>query len=472
MHNAVLMRKLENYEKALKYVNLVLELDADSVKHLNFKAEILEKLQRYEEALNCYHEALAINPNDKTAIINLEQIKKSFPRLVDYIELKTFIDKYSKIYDLISFDKIHKETKIDRTALESLLEELLFKNEIQGKINQEILVFTDKKLKKNGFYNDQSSLDKQIEVLRGGDWKIEGDQSVFYYKVKVKNKSQFMINNIQVLLTSTPTSLKTHKILRNFSNLAPNSFFSPTFKFIATKDCVGDKIEGYISYKDHLGGAKTIQIKPYEIKYVCNLLVPKKIRDNEYEKNTFVMNDFRNSFICEGNIHQTNEYVMKILRKNNFYVLPKDKIDKNTDFIKIRGYAEGKYDHTDIAMEIALQRLENNTQLILKSMSDKMEKLYDINKDISVQCFEIKTDTELIKEYLPLIENIFQDIGKLEEIELYLKEHLASDWEKIKNVWEEYKSKKITLRQFLKTLVKSLGKKTFKILSKGLNIIF
>ena len=37
---------------------------------------------------------------------------------------------------------------------------------------------------------------KDIEVLRAGNWGIEGTQEIFYYRVKVTNNSQFTISNI------------------------------------------------------------------------------------------------------------------------------------------------------------------------------------------------------------------------------------------------------------------------------------
>ena len=48
-----------------------------------------------------------------------------------------------------------------------------------------------------------------------------------------------------------------------------------------------------------------------------------------------------------------------------------------------------------------------NTKLIIKAMSRREEKLIDLLKDLSVKCDDIKSDTELIKEYSSQIEEIF-----------------------------------------------------------------
>jgi len=35
-----------------------------------------------------------------------------------------------------------------------------------------------------------------LKIVRGGDWKIEANQSVFYYKIKVSNQSKLVISKI------------------------------------------------------------------------------------------------------------------------------------------------------------------------------------------------------------------------------------------------------------------------------------
>ncbi len=78
---------------------------------------------------------------------------------------------------------------------------------------------------------------------------------------------------------------------------------------------------------------------------------------------------------------------------------------------------------------------------------------------------EIKDDTELISQYTSYIEDIFD---KTEDIEEYLKTHLASEFEKIRNAWQDYKEGKIDKREFIKTGIKEIGKKFVKIFLKKL----
>lgn len=76
---------------------------------------------------------------------------------------------------------------------------------------------------------------------------------------------------------------------------------------------------------------------------------------------------------------------------------------------------------------------------------------------------EIKDDTELISLYTSYIEDVFD---KTENIEEFLKSHLASEFEKIRNAWQDYKEGKIEKKEFIKTGIKEIGKKFVKIFIK------
>ncbi len=92
-------------------------------------------------------------------------------------------------------------------------------------------------------------------------------------------------------------------------------------------------------------------------------------------------------------------------------------------------------------------------------MSDRSEKVMDLLRDFSVKLDDIKSDTELIKEYTSQIEQIFDRVDDLEE---YLKDHLDSDWEKIKIAYKEYKERKINRKQFIGNCIRVIGKKFIK----------
>ncbi|MHA1641196.1 MAG: WD40 repeat domain-containing protein [Promethearchaeota archaeon] len=297
-----------------------------------------------------------------------------------------------------------------------------------------------------------------LEIAWGGAWKIEGNQSVFYFKVKVKNVSSFIISNIKIILSYIPNGLDSEKLESTINILKPNALESPTFKLIAKEDCVGDFIQGIIVYLDHLGTQKTIEIKPFKIKYVCNLLRPKPISLEEYyEKVEFMEQDkiLINSYL---NIDKLESFIERVIRECNFALIEQIKDLQRENIRTIQGFAQGIYDKQDVGLSIVLKKVEKGTNLAIKAMSERGEKILDILRDFSTKLDDIKSDTELIKEYTSQIESLFDNLGKLDDIEQFLREHLASNWEKIKGAWEDYREKKINRKEFIKKCIKILGK--------------
>ena len=50
-------------------------------------------------------------------------------------------------------------------------------------------------------------------------------------------------------------------------------------------------------------------------------------------------------------------------------------------------------------------------------------------------------------------------MGKAREIESYMKANLGSDWNQLKNSWQEYKDGEISRGDFAKIALKKVGKK-------------
>jgi len=89
--------------------------------------------------------------------------------------------------------------------------------------------------------------------------------------------------------------------------------------------------------------------------------------------------------------------------------------------------------------------------------------LIDIALETVDVLYGIKDDTQLISQYTSYIEEVFD---KTEDIEEYLKSHLASEFEKIRKSWQDYKEGKIEKREFIKLGIRELGKKFVKIFLK------
>jgi tetratricopeptide (TPR) repeat protein len=295
----------------------------------------------------------------------------------------------------------------------------------------------------------------EIEVLRGGDWKVENKQSIFYYKPKVINNSKFVISNIQILLTDIPSCLKADKDRHKIEYLKPRSFESPTFKLKAIESCVGDSVTGIVTFTNPAGKQETIHINPFEIEYVCNLLVPKKISRKDYAKKVERMRGKELQLDCFADPNELESILAPILLQNNFYLLEQLKKSQSDDIRTLDGYAQGRYDKEDVALSLTMKKQELGTQLVIKGMSDRIEKITDILKDISIKCDDIKTDTELIKEYAAQIE---EALDKIDDLEGYIIKRMGSVPDKLKAALKNYKEGKISKGKFVLTGISVLGK--------------
>ncbi len=300
-----------------------------------------------------------------------------------------------------------------------------------------------------------------LEIKRGGDWAIEGNQSVFKYKVKVKNNAKYVITNIQIVLTTIPSALEAESDRHKIDLLKPNSYQSPTFKLIAKESCVGDTIEGAVMYLDPSGNQQSITIQPFEIKYVCNLLSPKQISEEEYIKNITSMEAKEITLDCNLAPEELENELASILESNNFFLLDKTPEPAGSDFRELKGYAEGKYDHEDVGLSVNMKQVDGQTtSLVIKAMSDREEKLIDLLKDINTKCDDLKSTNELILEYSQRIELVMDQMDNLED---FLIKNLGSNFEKIKHVWSKYKAGEAGKRDLIAEGAKMIGKRFIKL---------
>ncbi len=362
--------------------------------------------------------------------------------------------------DPVTYRDIAQSSTLDSEVIRNSLLELKNLGKIGKKYqDNEWMYFSTKKPKEKKKESDLRFSEKYIHVLRGGDWKVEGNQSVFYYKVKVKNDSKLIIININILITSIPRGLDLQSNNYRIESLKPDSFESPTFKFSAKESCVGDKVEGIVTFTDPSGTLQTVQIEPFEICYVCNLLSPKSISKEEFDKKVGSME--KQQLIIESSLDasELEAKIAEVIKNCNFAMLQDMKASQDNSFTKLEAFAEGLYDKQDVALSVAVRKVESGTELVIEAMSDRAEKVTDLLRDFNVKLDDIKSDVELIKEYSPQIELI---LDKQEDMEAFLKARLAKDWEKVKGIWQNYKDGKINKAELIKSGIKLIGKKFVK----------
>ena len=104
---------------------------------------------------------------------------------------------------------------------------------------------------------------------------------------------------------------------------------------------------------------------------------------------------------------------------------------------------------------------ENTEQLdILSDIKSDTEEIKEYSSKLDI-LEDIKGDTELIKNFTSQLEDL---LDNLEDIENYLKEHLASDYEKLKDSFKDRKQGKISRKELAKRIAKIIGKNALKIL--------
>ena len=284
-----------------------------------------------------------------------------------YTSLKIEVEKYEEFQILAK--KIQK--KIDSTRE--------YQNKLQAKISELV----------------------KFEIKRGGDWRIEENQSIFHFKVWIKNISDYVLTNIQILLTHIPNGLEQIDALHKIQSLNPHSHESPTFKLKAKESCVGDSIKGSILYTTHKGIQEKIDIEPFEIEYVCNLLLPKSITEDKFEQNVAQMHERKIIMECELSPIELEPEITKILKENNFFLVDTSESSDNPSFRKIKAYAEGKYDHKDVGLSVVIQKLvDQKTKLIFRAMSDMEGKTIDLLRDLSRKCDLYKITPEYAIEII------------------------------------------------------------------------
>ena len=404
--NAEYMKKiLENKKLVSKQEQKELEMQIEIEKQLEQekRLEVEKKIKERERELK--EEERREIEKEKRKKKKKEQDRQEKEQL--YSNLLEKISNLNSIYDEIRINDIEKKLPEEikkgyRTILKkdliTLVEEMILNGDIDARIRGDFLTFIMKDLREKPDPQEVIITPHPINdilISRGGDWKIENKQSVFNYKVKVKNNSKFVLTNIQILLTSIPSGLISQSDKYVIDNLNPNSFESPTFKFSAKESCVGDKVKGVVIYTDPKGNPQTVPIQPFKIKYVCNLLVPKPITEENYEKNIPSMHEQKISFDCKLPPDELEPEISKILQHNNFYLLENLQELKSPDFRKLKAYAKGKYDKQDVALSVVMQVLADHTnKLILKAMSSKEEKLIDLLRDINMKCDAFKSTPE------------------------------------------------------------------------------
>lgn len=407
---------------------LLIVLKDEISEFYNKNSIIINKVRKARNESPLEHGIKPIDENTANLCLELLEDIKNYPKV--YQSTTTLLDEQLRFFkDYLEF--INKEKSI--VPLEPKPEKKIPESKEEFEINN-------------------------IKLFRGGDWIIEGNRSVFIYKIKILNQNPYVISNIKILLDDPPPGLElASEQLYKIGNLDPGAYDSPPFKFLATSNCVGNKITGIITFKDPKGEIQTINIKPLEIKYVCNLLVPKEISEEEFEQKIKLMESNQIIIKSDFNTEELKAIIEEKVKECNFALVKQIKEIQHNEF---RGFARGLYDKQEVALKIILEKQKEGNNLVIKAMSKENAKTIDILKDLKNEFDPIKNYLQLVEDYSPIIENIMEEIHDLED---YLIHHIGTTWEKLEETIKEYKEGKINKKELIKRGIKALGRRFIRV---------
>ena len=196
-------------------------------------------------------------------------------------------------------------------------------------------------------------VEKTVKALRGGE--IVGGQ--FEYKIKIKNDSEFVINNVVVTIVAYPEDCMTidGNVTKKITRIEPDGFRSPQFIFKPTKDCVEGRVQATVSYVDHHDNTQILSVEPYTIRSVCDLLTPLDVSMEDFDLMLYDMAATSERVTLDWNPQVLVTKANVLLPMKNFQLIEsKGEIVDGEYRGVIRGLAEGKYTGKRVAIRISV----------------------------------------------------------------------------------------------------------------------
>ena len=245
-----------------------------------------------------------------------------------------------------------------------------------------------------------------VSVLRG--CQVVGGG--FEYKVKVKNNTDFVINNVTVLVVAYPQDCMelTESKLKTVSRIEPNGFRSLQFVFTPTKDCVEGQIIASVSYIDHKNQLLTDQAEPYVIRSVCDLMKPLEVTVQQFEEILTDMKSASEAHTLSWNAPVLFEKTKALLPSRNFHVIEAKGASIGGQFSgTIRGFAKGKYTGKRVAVQLLISGPDDGKEakVMMEALGDDLAMLPTTIDEVSrgikswtcMTCGGIISPTEVTK---------------------------------------------------------------------------
>ncbi len=197
----------------------------------------------------------------------------------------------------------------------------------------------------------EKPVDTKVKALRGCE--IVGGK--FEYKVKVSNDSNWVITNVSVVIVAYPDDCLQLEgsTMRRIPRIEPAGFRSPQFTFTPTKDCVEGQVLATVTYVDYENRTNMIEVEPYVIRSVCDLLKPRKATPDEFDLMLGEMSVASEQRTLDWNPEVLFVRLQALLPAKNFYIIDSTRETSEGEFKgTIEGLAEGKYTGKKVAVRI------------------------------------------------------------------------------------------------------------------------
>jgi len=192
-----------------------------------------------------------------------------------------------------------------------------------------------------------------IEVARGS--ALVGGS--FEFKVKVSNKSKFVITDVLVTIVSYPRDTLQLEATqsRSVPRIESGGFQSLRFVLTPTQDCVKGEIVSLVSFVDLRGNVHALPVRPLLIESVCDLLTPLETSASDFEDFLAHWDESTQDYEFDWNARTAFERARLLLPLRNFFVVDSEEQIGTDHYIgTIRGIAKGKYSDSRIAAVITI----------------------------------------------------------------------------------------------------------------------
>ncbi len=189
----------------------------------------------------------------------------------------------------------------------------------------------------------------------------------FVYKITIKSCLESVITDITSTIVAYPKECL--HISSDYVKVQPrlemDTFVTESFIFTPTRDCVEGNIVAVVSYVDHQDEVHSIQVSPFVIRSVCDLLQPYETSLEEYQDVFRSLVGGGNKVNLRWNASVILEKATKVLPLMNFYLIDvqREIVDEQV-YGQIRGFALGKYTKRRVAVLIKVIGAVNTDECV------------------------------------------------------------------------------------------------------------